>query len=486
MTGLATENALVRDVDDVEAFARRCFSGSPGDLLGVELEFLVFDRTVPARQVPIARIAGALPPLPGGSVVTFEPGGQLELSSPPGSLPDAIGRLTSDVEAVREALRGADLVLAGVGLDPLRPAWRQLHLPRYEAMAEFLGTPYGSLMMCSTASIQVNLDLGPDPVRRWERAHLLGPVLVAAFACSPLSGSRPCGWMSGRQAVWERLDPTRTGSVPASGDPAAAWTEYLLDARLMAVREDAGSGEEGAGNGRHGRHGRHGGNGRGENGRGGNGPRGNGRGRDTERDLRHARTGGAGDHEGQGHHGDHGNHGDRAGHGNGVRYRPVRDGSTFRDLLAASREPPTLADLTYHATTLFPPVRPRGWLEIRYLDAQDPAGWQVCAAVTHALVTDDRAADAALAAVEPCAGMWLQAGRRGLAEPRLRDAADDCFRAALAALPRLGAPPGLVREVAAFGDRHVTPGRSPAADLLELVKGPEGRLPAWLSGEGRA
>ena len=30
---------------------------------------------------------------------------------------------------------------------------------------------------------------------------------------------------------------------------------------------------------------------------------------------------------------------------------------------------PTTADLDYHLTTLFPPVRPRRWLEIRYLDS---------------------------------------------------------------------------------------------------------------------
>ncbi|WP_326829893.1 ergothioneine biosynthesis glutamate--cysteine ligase EgtA [Streptosporangium sp. NBC_01810] len=424
MTGLATENTLIRNASDVEAFARQCFLASPGEQVGVELEFLVFDRTAPARQVPWGRIAEALPRLPGGSLVTFEPGGQLELSGPPGSLPDAITRLTADVDAVREALRDAGLVPVGVGLDPLRPARRQLRLPRYEAMAEFLGMPYGALMMCSTASIQVNLDLGERPATRWERAHLLGPVLVAAFANSPLSESRPCGWMSGRQAVWERLDRTRTAAVPATGDPAADWAEYLLDARLMAVREAPQSPENP------------------EN------------------------AGDAGDAE-------------------GTRYHPVRDGSTFRDLLAAAARPPTLADLTYHATTLFPPVRPRGWLEIRYLDAQHPASWPVCAAVTHALVTDDRAADSALAAAEPCAGMWLRAARRGLADPMLRRAADACFRAALAALPRLGAAPALVCEVASFANRHVSPGRSPAADLLDLAGGPGRRLPDWLAREGR-
>ncbi|MET8385478.1 ergothioneine biosynthesis glutamate--cysteine ligase EgtA [Streptosporangium canum] len=407
MTDLAAEDMVIRDTSDVADFARGCFHGSAGDQVGVELEFLVFDRTSPDCHVPLARVADALPPLPGGSRVTFEPGGQLELSGPAGPLPEAVARLTADVDAARAALREAGLVLAGVGLDPVRPARRQLRLPRYEAMAEFLGTPYGSLMMCSTASIQVNLDLGDRPAVRWERAHLLGPVLMAAFANSPLSGGRPCGWMSGRQAVWENLDRTRTAPVPSTGDPAAAWAEYLLDARLMLVRE------------------------------------------------------------------------------NGDRYRTVRDGSTFRDWLAAPARPLTLADLAYHATTIFPPVRPRGWLEIRYLDAQHPADWPVCVAVTHALVMDDRAAETAIAAAEPYAGMWPGAARHGLAEPRLRKAAETCFRAALAALPRLGVSAGLIREVAAFADRHVTSGRSPATDLLELVKGPPRRLSAWLTEEGR-
>ncbi|MFF5205612.1 ergothioneine biosynthesis glutamate--cysteine ligase EgtA [Streptosporangium sp. NPDC000396] len=408
MTGLATENTLIRNASDVEDFARRCFLGTTGDQVGVELEFLVFDRTAPARQVPLARIADALPPLSGGSRVTFEPGGQLELSGPAGPLPDAIARLTADVDAARGALRDVGLTLTGVGLDPIRPARRQLRLPRYEAMAAFLDASYGPLMMCSTASVQVNVDLGAKPVVRWERAHLLGPVLLAAFANSPIERGRPCGWMSGRQAVWENLDRTRTAPVPAAADPAAAWAEYLLDARLMLVRED------------------------------------------------------------------------------GERCRPIHDGSTFRDWLTAPARPVTLADLAYHATTVFPPVRPRGWLEIRYLDAQHPANWPVCVAVTHALMTDDVAADAALAAAEPCAGMWRQAARCGLAEPRLRRAADACFRAALSALPRLGAAPGLLGEVAAFADRHVTPGRPPAVDLLDLVREPGRHLSAWLTEEGQA
>ncbi|MFF4413595.1 ergothioneine biosynthesis glutamate--cysteine ligase EgtA [Streptosporangium sp. NPDC001559] len=408
MASLVAEDTPIRNASDVEAFAQDCFLGAAGDEVGVELEFLVFDRTATGDQVPLDRTADVLPSMDGGSRVTFEPGGQLELSGPAGPLPEAIARMRADVDATRRALNEAGLALAGVGLDPVRPARRQLHLPRYDAMAEFLGLPYGALMMCSTASIQVNLDLGDRPSARWERAHRLGPVLLAAFANSSLREGRPCGWMSGRQEVWENLDRTRTAPVQTTGDPVADWAAYLLDARLMLVREDD----------------------------------------------------------------DH--------------YRTIRDGSTFRDWLDAPVPPPTLADLAYHATTIFPPVRPRGWLEIRYLDAQHPANWPVCVAVTHALVMDDRAADTALAAAEPYAGMWLEAARCGLTDPRLRQAAEECFRAACEALPRLGVDGALAARVAAYTDRHVTTGRPPALDLLDMAAEPGPRLSAWLTEEGQA
>jgi len=41
-------------------------------------------------------------------------------------------------------------------------------------------------MMCNTAALQVNLDLGPGGrCERWRLAHALGPTVVACFANSP-------------------------------------------------------------------------------------------------------------------------------------------------------------------------------------------------------------------------------------------------------------------------------------------------------------
>ena len=57
---------------------------------------------------------------------------------------------------------------------------------------------------------------------------------------------------------------------------------------------------------------------------------------------------------------------------------PSPTGSTAR-----STRPPTVDDLDYHLTTLFPPVRPRGYLEVRYLDTQPGGEWIAPAARAH-------------------------------------------------------------------------------------------------------
>ena len=56
-----------------------------------------------------------------------------------------------------------------------------------------------------------------------------------------------------------------------------------------------------------------------------------------------------------------------------THYVPFADWVDGRVLLGDRR--PTVADLDYHLTTLFPPVRPRQWLEIRYLDSVPDAFW---------------------------------------------------------------------------------------------------------------
>ncbi|MFG3167609.1 ergothioneine biosynthesis glutamate--cysteine ligase EgtA [Streptomyces sp. NPDC048200] len=155
----------------------------------------------------------------------------------------------------------------------------------------------------------------------------------------------------------------------------------------------------------------------------------------------------------------------------------VPEGMTFRDW-TRSGTPPVREDLDYHMTTLFPPVRPRGHLELRMIDAQPGEdGWIVPLAVTAALFDDPDAAEVAYRTVKPLAEragrdraprnpLWRDAARHGLADPELREAAAICFAAAQEALPRLGASPEVLNAVAEFTDRYVARGRCPADDLL--------------------
>jgi ergothioneine biosynthesis glutamate--cysteine ligase EgtA len=419
----------VLEEDEAEAHVQGvCFKTGPPVRTGVELEWLVHDRSDPRMLISADRLREALAPveapggIPRGSRITREPGGQVELSSPPaGSLPACVEAMAADLAALRRAMDRAGLVLSGRGLDPYRDPPRILDHPRYAAMERFFDRegPWGRVMMRRTASLQVNLDGGDDSHgiagyrRRWELAHRLGPVLVAAFANSPLSGGRPTGWVSTRQATWAAMDPGRTRPPGHEPDPRAAWARYALDAYVLCVR-------------------------------------------------------------------DPGPPGHRSSEAAGADWT-APPGLTFRDWLrgaAPDLRRPTLEDLDYHLSTLFPPVRPRGWLELRMVDAQEGDAWAVATALAASLLDDPVAADAAFAATEalcpdgrplPSDGTWRRAARTGPADPEIGKAVRACFLAAESALARSAAPVALRTAVSAFAERYAERGRCPAHDQLDAL-----------------
>ncbi|MBC3839828.1 ergothioneine biosynthesis glutamate--cysteine ligase EgtA [Streptacidiphilus sp. 4-A2] len=426
--------------DEAQAhIAGICFKTGPPRRTGVELEWLVQDARDPLASVPVERLRAALAALgpqnllPNGGRVTLEPGGQVELSSRPADSPaECLRETASDLAELRGALASSGLVLEGFGLEPHRDPDRVLDLPRYRAMeAYFDGSGHwGRMMMRATASVQVNIDAGEDIAPngdglavpesttgyrfRWTLVHRLGPVLVAAFANSPLWHGLPTGWKSTRQAVWSQMDPGRTRPPEADPDPRAAWARYALDADLLCLRRPEPV------------------------------------------------------------------------PWTAPRNTPLR--SWLRG--ATSERPPTLEDTEYHLTTLFPPVRPRGWLELRMIDAQRGDGWMVPALLVTALLDDPVAARAAYLATEPLTGgrqlppwaVWLDAARHGPADPVIGDVVRACFAAAEAALARTGTPEPLRRILADFSRRYPQEGRCPADDKLDALRsGPGAQLPEGAS-----
>ncbi|MGH2703885.1 MAG: glutamate-cysteine ligase family protein [Actinomycetota bacterium] len=127
---------------------------------------------------------------------------------------------------------------------------------------------------------------------------------------------------------------------------------------------------------------------------------------------------------------------------------------------------PTEEDFAYHLTTLFPPVRPRGWLELRMIDSLPEPLWQVAVAVATVLLLDPEARAAAVYAAAPAEGLWRDAAREALSHPVLAGAALRCFNAALEGVARLRGTQTLTGAIAAYIDRYIRPGTTPADEAV--------------------
>ena len=208
--------------------------------LGLEQEWHAFSRREPDRRLTpeeLLAAAGEGGPLPGGSTVSVEPGGQIELAT--AALDPwwrAVEALHTDGALLRRRLADSGIAVLACGVDPFRPPVRTLHRPRYDAMETYFDHwgPAGRRMMSASASIQLNIDIGPPETadRRWVLAHRIGPALAAAFANSPARGYR-----SQRLATWGELDPTRTRPALRHGVLHEDWAEYVLGARVMLLHD---------------------------------------------------------------------------------------------------------------------------------------------------------------------------------------------------------------------------------------------------------
>jgi glutamate--cysteine ligase len=142
-------------------------------------------------------------------------------------------------------------------------------------------------------------------------------------------------------------------------------------------------------------------------------------------------------------------------------------GVTFADWIngALGSSRPTIDDLEYHLTTLFPPVRPRGYLEVRYLDTQPGLEWIAPAAVLCALFADDAVTDAARDLAAPAEGRWVEAARDGLADPAVAAVAGALADLACRRLDSTGLSRELQATVADIVDRRLHGVGSPRKDV---------------------
>lgn len=367
----------------------RCLGPGGDHRVGVEVEWLVFDLDDPRRAIGAEESLRAAdgPSLPGGGTVSVEPGGQLELNGAHGTdLAEVVATTETDASELERRCAAAGLRLVAMGLDPLRTPPRSVAAPRYRAIEVVFDRAGPSPMLMATASagVQLNVDVGPDPLRTWRLAHLIGPVLVALFANSPLRDGRPTGWASTRQLLWQTVPDRR--AEPAPTWSLEAWADHVLDSQVLLIRTDDDA-------------------------------------------------------------------------------VPITEPLTFRRWIEQGHEirRPTIDDLDYHLTTLFPPVRPRGWLELRMIDSTPARGRSVAVALAGTILRDEDAGRDAARACLPVAGRWPDAARDACSDPELATAAIRCLTIAAEAC----GDSRLAAACAEWSDRYPARRRSPADDALE-------------------
>lgn len=378
---------------DVWREVEALFAESEHDEIGLECEWPVYDVTNPALRPELGVLESiARRPLPHAGNVTVEPGGQIELSSlPKRTLAEALKSVELDSAALHGYLAEWGLYPQTAAVDYERRPERILRRPRYSAMQDFFdaGGPAGRWMMCNTASVQVNISNGRNPVERWRLLNKIGPVMVGAFANSRGVDVHGTEWASLRQGIWWNIDRRRTRPVPVGDDldPALAWFVYALSADVLYI-------------------------------------------------------------------GDHG-----AGGATGTAVPP---GMSFGEWMHNGHPLgwPTVEDFRYHLTTLFPSIRPKGWFELRYLDAL-PVWMRTAATAVVAVACAAEATKELMTFLPDTSGLWLDAARHGLENRTLHDAATKLF-ATVRAHQSPGSPG--FDEVAQFAAQYVSRQTIPSAD----------------------
>ncbi|MCU1680831.1 MAG: glutamate/cysteine ligase family protein [Amycolatopsis sp.] len=358
----------------VDAAFARAASGalveSEVGTVGLEAEAHLVALDSVSDALPWSRVeplAAAVHAVAGRSAVTLEPGGQVELSGLPApDITTAVSELRADVQRARLALADLGLGLVYTGSDPVRPGRRINPHPRYRAMEQH----FRATGRATPGAVMMNSTAAIQVNLQAGPADQWIARIAQAHRLGPtlvaISACSP--WLSRRDTGWKSARQR-------------AWAG--LGARTAGPVFGEVSTEDGP----------------------------------AAAWARYALRAPVMFVQGE-----------------GTDAVPVRQVVSFErwasgEVLLDGRAP-TAADLDVHLTTLFPPVRLRGYLELRYLDMTPARWWPAVAATVSILMDDPVAADLAAEATEPATHLWEQAARDGLEHPVLAESARRCLRIA--------------------------------------------------------
>ena len=177
--------------------------------------------------------------------LTFEPGGQLEIST---TVKESALDLKSDLDFVLKELNEAaqgELVFLSCGINPIALD-HPLILPkrRYQVMTDYFNSipqSRGIHMMRYTASNQVNIDI-PGTREDWydsiRLASFLSPLSYFLFKNSFYFENKLSHSTQERWDIWKKTDTSRTGfseELFLAPDPEQAYLDKALEAYVMYI-----------------------------------------------------------------------------------------------------------------------------------------------------------------------------------------------------------------------------------------------------------
>ncbi len=386
--------------------------------LGDELKWK--QKTEPKENSP-GQVVVTLLELPEGDNVSFEPGGQVEISSKPyASQVEMVSRVRQLRTQITTALGFHGVNLVGIGYNPIATTDQvglQMAKKRYRAMDAYFETigPYGRQMMRQTCTVQVCLDFGSDQetmAKRFWVGQMIAPIAAAIFANSPIVNRKPAGIVGHRSKIWRNIDSSRTGLLfPKSKlmDSLTAqacvetYERFLLESKVIFIQ--------------------------------------------------------ALDYE-------------------------VPKNLTFGTWLAEGYKGifPNEADLELALSLLFSEVRPRGFFEFRSVDNQHPV-WQFVPTVFWStLMYSEGALNQAwelLAPLQSRLPELLKRSEQGLKDPELSSLSQRLVAIVeqhLETLPTAFRDKTIEHDFRRFCDRYTLKGRTPGDELIELLGQSQGDL----------
>ncbi len=170
------------------------------------------------------------------TLITLEPGGQIELSAPPVfnvfEIQDQLKAFFSELRQIRQKFPQIEWLAYGIQpFSTLKEITWMVPKTRYQIMTDHFKT-HGTLsheMMKLTATNQINFDyLSEENAMSNLRVALsITSIVTALFAHSSFSGGKPNGYLSRRLEIWNHTDPERSGPILSFTRPGCTFKDYV-------------------------------------------------------------------------------------------------------------------------------------------------------------------------------------------------------------------------------------------------------------------